>query len=352
MLKILHLNNYISYTSGVTRFLYHLIKNTKDTINHEILCFGGDALELFQKENIKVTVLREGNLFTLPNIYLFLLSYCKKNKFNILHNHHRIFDTITAMLPGKSFKTITSVHSKVFGLRFLSYKSDKLISVSDSITNHLTRYYRKPADKIRRMKNFIDISDIKIEIERSELKKQLALGDDDVILYVGRFSKEKGVDILIKAFKDLYSLSNKVSLIMIGEGKEGVSLKKFCSENKLHVQFQNPVTNVFNYYNIADVVVLPSRVDPFPYVMLEAGLMNKPFIGSNVDGIPELIKHRVNGLLFRNENASELVKLIRLLLEDKALAEQISLNLYNEVIENYSAEKVVPEYLAFYNSLS
>jgi hypothetical protein len=170
-------------------------------------------------------------------------------------------------------------------------------------------------------------------------------------MFIGRFSKEKGVDILVKAFKEIYTEKKRVSLIMIGEGEEEKSLKTYCSENELPGIFIKPKPNIFDYYNIADVIVLSSRVDPFPYVMFETGLMNKPFIGSNVDGLSELIKHRTNGLLFESENVSELIKCIQMILEDQTLAEQISKNLHNEVIENYSVGEVISEYIAFYNSL-
>lgn len=352
MLKILHLNNYISYTSGVTRYIYHIVKNTNDIFEHEIICLGGDAAELFKEQNVKVTVLNNSGLFSLPGIYFFLRSYCKKNQFDIIHNHHRIFDAVTSILPRRSFKTVTSVHSKVYGRKLLSYKADSLISYSDSITNHLIEYYKKSPSKIKRMESFVDISDVKIIIEKDELKKQLALTDNKVIMFIGRFSREKGVDILVKAFKELYRTNKKVLLIMIGEGGEEKALKDYCSENKLPVQLLSSRTNIFDYYNIADVIVLPSRVDPFPFVMLETGLMNKPFIGSNVDGISELINHRVNGLLFESENVSELMKSIQMIIEDQALAEQISRNFHNDIITNYSVGKVIHKYIAFYKSLT
>ena len=140
-------------------------------------------------------------------------------------------------------------------------------------------------------------------------------------------------------------------MILIGEGEEEKQLKEFCKKYQLPVKFISPVSNIYDYYNLADVVVLPSRVDPFPFVMLETGLMRKPFIGSNVDGIPELIKHKVNGVLFQNENVNELVKSFQMILEDKLFAQQIADNLYKDVVENYTAVKVIPEYVNFYNSL-
>jgi glycosyltransferase involved in cell wall biosynthesis len=312
---------------------------------------GGDAAMLFKEQNVKVTLLKYSGLFSLPHIYFFLRSYCKKNHFDIIHNHHRIFDAITGVLPFGNFKTITTVHSKVYGHKFISYKADNLISVSESITNHLVKYYKISLSKIKRIKNFVDISDVKIKIEKDHLKEQLGLTDQLVVMFIGRFSKEKGVDILVTALKEFYSINNKVSLVMVGAGEKEMSIKNFCFQNKLPVRLVNSARNVFDYYNIADVIVLPSRVDPFPYVMLESGLMSKPFIGSNVDGISELIKQEVNGLLFESENVNELTKCIQMIQEDQTLAEQISQNLHNEVIENYSVEKVISEYITFYNSL-
>ena len=351
MLKILHLNNYISHTSGVTRYIYHVVKNTNDIFENEIICLGGDAVELFNDQNIKVTVLKDSGFSSLPGIYFFLRNYCKKNKIDIIHNHHRIFDAITVILPLGNCRTVTTVHSKVYGHKFISYKADNLISVSESITKHLVKYYKIFPSKIKRMKNFVDISDVKTTIVKDVLKKQLGLTDQIVIMFIGRFNKEKGVDILVTAMKELYSINKKVLLVMLGSGEEEMSLKNFCFENKLPLRIIEPVRNVYDYYNIADVIVLPSRVDPFPYVMLESGLMSKPFIGSNVDGLSELIKQGDNGLLFEKENARELLACIQMILGNQTLAEQISHNLHDEVIKNYSVEKVIPEYISFYNSL-
>jgi len=194
------------------------------------------------------------------------------------------------------------------------------------------------------MVSFVDKSDVKIIIEKNELKRHLSLTEDKVIMFIGRFSNEKGVDVLVKAFKELHSMNKKISLIMIGEGEEEKSLRHYSSENKLPVQLLSPRTNIFDYYNIADIIVLPSRVDPFPYVMLEAGLMNKPFVGSNVDGISELIKHGVNGLLFESENVGELINSIQMVFKDQELAKRISQNFNNDIITNYSLEKVIHEY--------
>jgi len=351
MIKILHLNNYLPHTSGVSRYIYQIIKNTNDLFEHEILCFGGDAIEEFRNLNIKVNVIKKNRLVSIPTIYFHLLNYIKKNNFDIVHNHHRVFDTLISFIPKRNFRTVTTVHSKVFGRKSLSYRSDKLISYCDAITNHLLNYFNRPDSKIHQMKSFISETDRIIQIQKGKLIEQLKTEENILIVFIGRFSREKGVDILIRSFNEVYRLNNKVTLIMIGEGEEEKFLHNYSSENKLSVRILKPQVNIYDYYNLADVVVLPSRVDPFPFVMLETGLMKKPFIGSNVDGIPELIKHKVNGFLFKSGSVSELVDSIRMILEEKDLALEMANNLHKDVIENYTTEKVIPEYVALYNSL-
>lgn len=351
MKKILHLNNYISYTSGVTRYIYQIVKNTKDFFEHEIISFGGEAKNLFEELQIKITELNYSSILSVPSLYKFLWNYCRQSNIDIVHNHHRLFDTITSMLPEKKFNTVTTVHSKVSNLKVISYKAAKLISVSDSMTKYLIEYFKKSENKIYTFKNFVDLTDLKIINSKSELANQLGLTGKWIIVFIGRFDKEKGPDILIKAFEKFYRVNNIVSLVMIGEGNLETQMKKLCHEKQLPVNILKPVANIYDYYNLADVVVLPSRVDPFPFVMLETGLMQKPFIGSNVDGIPELIKHKVNGVLFASENVSELVDSLKMIFEEKVFANEIANNLHKDVIEGYTAEKVIPEYVSLYNSL-
>ena len=64
------------------------------------------------------------------------------------------------------------------------------------------------------------------------------------------------------------------------------------------IKILKPVKNPYPFYSIADIVVLPSLADSFPYVMLESGLFKKPFVGTQTGGIAEFIDDGKNGLLF------------------------------------------------------
>ena len=120
--------------------------------------------------------------------------------------------------------------------------------------------------------------------------------------------------------------------------------KKFCELNKSSVSLLSSKENIFDYYNLMDLVVLPSRIDPFPLVMLETGLMNRPFIGSNVDGIAELIEHEKDGLLFESGNVDDLKNQILRIFNNRLLADTLAKNLNKKVLESYTVEKIIPQY--------
>src|SRR5205085_8711599 len=96
--------------------------------------------------------------------------------------------------------------------------------------------------------------------------------------------------------------------------------------------------------------VLPSIIDPFPNFMLQSGLHRKPFIGSNADGIAELISDGENGLLFKSGDENELASKIRKMMTDKELANNCAENLYKDVINNYTEKLIIPKIEKLYMS--
>jgi len=86
-----------------------------------------------------------------------IIKKCKKENIDILHAHNRYFDFL-AFLVSKiiTIKRITSVHSKVYHKKWLSYKSPKLIAASNSVRNHLINNFNIPVGKIVVINNFID----------------------------------------------------------------------------------------------------------------------------------------------------------------------------------------------------
>jgi glycosyltransferase involved in cell wall biosynthesis len=97
--------------------------------------------------------------------------------------------------------------------------------------------------------------------------------------------------------------------------------------------------------------VLPSLRDPFPNFMLQSGLHKKPFIGSNIDGIAELIADGKNGLLFSSGNSGELAEKIKLLKSDIKLAGACARNLHSQVLNNLTQKTIIPLINDLYKNL-
>ncbi len=350
-MKILHLQTELNKTCGITKTILLLAKNSQKGIQHNVFTLGGDNISSFINNGISVQVINGNKNSLLDSLRIFykLFKYCKKEKIDILHAHHRYFDFLSFVL-GKflRIKKVTSVHSKVYGQKLFSYKSPKLIAVSNSIKNHLMKNYNIEEKRITLINNFVEDNGVTSLSHNSNL---LIPRDQKIILFVGRFSREKGVDILVRAFRLLQKNNEKIFLVMIGTGEEELFLKSFIAENKLNALTLVPQEDVSRYYKSADIIILPSRVDPFPLVMLESGMMAKPFIGGGVDGIGEFIEHDQNGLLVEPENVEELAAAIKKLLNDPVKASYLGRNLYEKVKLNCSAEKIIPKYLGLYKEV-
>lgn len=343
--KILHLNNYIPVTSGVSRYIRNIIKSTSSDFEHEVICFGGDAMDFIKAEGIATTKLKWFGKLSAPGIYQCIKKYIVKNNIDIVHSHHRIFDTLSSLIKSDKLKSITTVHSKVMSKQRLSYKSRKLVVVSNAIKDHLQSYYNIPGERIVLLRNFI-IPDDYLTREQGNLTN-----GEKIILFPSRFEKEKGIDILINAFEEITKKYNNIKLVLVGEGREEKRIKKLSDRLNLRIEIQMPQENISSFYSKANMVVLPSRVDSFPYVMLEAGLFSKPFVGSNVDGIPELIEDGQNGLLFESGNVNQLTSKLEWVLENPIDARELGRNLNKKVVENYSVDKLKQDYVNLYKNL-
>ncbi len=354
--NILHLQNYLSISCGISKTIYLITKNTSSQFIHNILCFGGDGFSRFESINIKPLVLKEHNnspigfIKNLIRIYL----YCKQNKISIIHSHHRYFDLLAFFIARiLKIKTVTSVHSKVFNKKYFSYKADVLVACSNSIREHLINEFQINERRIKVIFNCVDPMEFEFTQSKTELINSLGIPLNKFIIgYIGRLNfNEKGIDILLEAFRDLSKSHKNLFLLLVGNGTDENKIKEFITKNKLSVKMMNSKEDIFNYYQLLDLFILPSRIEPFGIVILEAGISRIPFIGSKVDGIAELIEDQTNGLLFESGNPIDLQNKILQIYKDKNLANLLAENLFYKVIANYTVKSVIPQYEKLYLNL-
>ena len=101
----------------------------------------------------------------------------------------------------------------------------------------------------------------------------------------------------------------------------------------------------------SSVVVVPSRMESLPTTVKEAFYLNVPVIGTNVGGIPELIKNNETGIIVPPENPSKLAQAINELLSDREKSAKLATNGNTFVKNNMTWDVILPKYIKFYENL-
>lgn len=357
-INILHISPNFNYLCGVSRYVYILLKELKnrDDVNLFFITNKGDSLERFRNLNIPIKQMKfkSGwkNILYYINNLLELKSFCESNKIDIIHTHHRYPELLSNHL--KKFlnvKTITTVHSLVNGFRKISFKSDLIIAVSDAVKRNLIENFRVSEDKIIRKYNPVDKNDFNFNYNREILRHQYGFSEKDkVFLFVGRNSFIKGIDLIMKVFPKIFKINSDVKLFIISNADQKIKL--FQSKFLEFVKVVNPQSDISKFYTLSDFVILPSRVDSFPFIMLEAGLFNKVFLGSATVGIKEFIINDVDGIIFEpNEFELELI-IKKILNTNEKYLENIALNLHKKVIQLDSPQSYCEELIQIYKKLT
>ncbi|MDD5431742.1 MAG: glycosyltransferase family 4 protein [Candidatus Omnitrophica bacterium] len=153
---------------------------------------------------------------------------------------------------------------------------------------------------------------------------------NNYILSIANLWPYKGIDILLMAMKRVYEKGYQSDLIVIGEGDQRDKLEKMISFLRLEgkVFLKGKVDNENeknNFLNNCEFFVLPSRVEPFGIVNLEAMAAGKAIVGTRSGGIPEIVKDGINGILVDPFNDIALSEGIMRLLDDCDLSLKMGL---------------------------
>lgn len=353
-LKILHLSKQYIKLNGITSSIESIINNDPGNSHFVASDFISNNF-LDSREIHYLKVFFKTTLTVFPTNAIKLITLCRKLNISIIHCHHRYYDLLANFV--KNFldvKVITTVQSKVKGKIYFSYKSDKLIVVGESIKEHLEQYFGVSKARITVINNFISPNQIVVNREANEIREELNVDFSQFIIgFVGRFDfHEKGIDVLVNALKIVSKENKKIVAIFIGAGNDKEFILKGKKEMDQRLIILDPKNNVHNYMQIFDMFVLPSRIDPFPLVMLEAAYLKIPFIGSRVDGISEFVNEGEDGFLFESENANELADKIIELINSKSKRVAFADNAFKKLIENYTVDQKLKEYQKIYSTIA
>ncbi len=214
---------------------------------------------------------------------------------------------------------------------------DKTVVLNSYIEEHLRT---KGVNNIVRIPNGVDSERYANE------------GDENYLLYSGRFDWNKHVETLVEAFS-LLDRKNGFKLKLVGHGPREEHLKglvksKGMSENVDFTPFLERNKFVDELAKCS-IFVLPSLFECMPVIVLEAMASSKPVVARNIPGPADIITHGHDGLLFRDR--SELRACLELLLSDSALRKKLGNNARKTIEQKYTFERIASSYEKLYKSL-
>jgi glycosyltransferase involved in cell wall biosynthesis len=223
--------------------------------------------------------------------------------------------------------------------RYSLKQADKVRVISAAVEklfrkySHHQNYYKFPT--------FTDIDIFKVETN---------LSYQPIILYAGWLYRLKGIQFLIEAFSRLQRKHPDYRLMIMGDGPYRNNLIQLAGELKTkNIEFTGwkPQTEVKDIMRKCTCVVLPSLSEGLGRVQVEAGMLYKPFIGANVDGIPELVRDGETGFLFERGNVDDLTDKLDKIMGNPELVRQMG-KAGRAFMEDKSSVK---RYIEMYNKM-
>jgi len=234
----------------------------------------------------------------------------KKYKFDLIHAHDWLCFPAGVVAGHVSHHPLIShVHATEFdrsggnGVNSVVYsverygldQSNSIIAVSEFTKNLLTRHYAAPTDKVNVVHNGLNSDQYSIEVDESNPLQSLKKAGYKIVLFLGRFSLQKGPDYFLKAAKRTLEYAPNTVFLMVGSGDMerqlvNLAIELGISDKVLFTGFLrgDAWTQAFK---AADLFVMPSVSEPFGLVALESIAMGTPAIISKQSGVSEAIGH-------------------------------------------------------------
>jgi L-malate glycosyltransferase len=250
-------------------------------------------------------------------------------KYDVVHAFN--IPSAFAMKYTKAKKKVLSVHG-MYSEQVNSLHSDTTAKAASITESKVLKWADKLTTDSKTVKNIykeklginFEFLYAPLDITKFNNLQQISKKENQII-YIGRDSYEKGIDILKK-------IENKVNGKII-----------YCTDLKWEDAMEN--------LKASSILVIPSRMESIPQVIKEAFYLKVPIIATNVGGIPELIVDNVTGILVPPNSPELLQNAINKLLSDNETTKRLSDAGYEFVMNNLTWEILLPKYVKFYENL-
>ena len=362
---------------GIARVVHDLSKRLiKDGHDVYVVTYKEGDVPYFENDK-GVQVYRVDNFMINPNNFIdwiMQLNFnliskaseiiAKEGKFDVIHAHDwlvayaaktlkesfgiPLVSTIHATEAGRNSGIHNEIQRYVNDTEWLlTYESSEVIVNSKYMKNELQRLFGLPYEKINVVSNGINTTAYN-GVERDyEFRRQYALDNEKIILFMGRLVFEKGVQHLISAMPKILSGYHDAKLVIAGRGGMIDDLKAQVEymglQNKVCFAGYLNAKQVSKMYKCADIAVFPSTYEPFGIVALEAMLAGVPAVVSDVGGLNEIVEHGVDGMKSYAGNPNSIADSILSLLLNPELCDNITKRAKQKVKNEFNWTKIAQD---------
>lgn len=186
----------------------------------------------------------------------------------------------------------------------------------------------------------------------AKLIKKFGLGNSLVLLTVCRLSRRKGLNYLLDAMPELLKIDKTIRLLIVGDGSEKKTLVSQCRslgiEDRVIFVGAIPHDELNQYYNLADIFVLPSLHEGLGIVFMEAMACGLPVVTTNRGGMVDVVEDGKTGFLIDVGDTKKLIKSLEKLIKDTKLREGFSKNAERRATSEFSWDKAADRYINAY----
>ncbi len=302
-------------------------------------------------------------LLGMPAQCAVLLRFLRRNRIAVINPHYPGLATLTFVALKKlrlyKGKIVLSFHgldiSNAIQSRYLERacwkyliaSADSVVTCSKSLAELVVSF--SPDCKPVIVHNGIDADRLGKESDPS-FRIDRRLSDHPFILNIGTFEDKKGQDVLVRAYAKIRAQFPGHRLVLIGRTGESEnrirSLIAACGLDDYVVIVKDlPHRYIAAYLERAAMFVLPSRIEPFGIVVLEAGVFGLPVIATAVGGVTEILNHGETGLLVPADDVDALAEQILFVLHHPAEAQAMAANLKRHVMLHFGWGEAYRRYI-------
>lgn len=312
------------------------------------------------------------NRYNIANL-LTLIGIIKKEKIDIVHGQGaraEFYARLAAGFAGRR-KCLSTLAMPVEGYdvgpwkkylykildRFSEQFVDRFLVVSTVLERIMVQDHGVAKEKVMKIYNGIETDHYKpeaMEEQRDRIRREFSIKDDECLIgAVGRLVWQKGFEYFLQSIPKLYQTIPNVRFILVGEGPFRKDLEdQTCSLGITgKIVFTGQRSDIRDMMAAMDVVVIPSLLEGFPMVTLEAMAMGKAIVATAIDGITEQITDGVEGLLTPPRDSRALTQAITTLATDRERRRVLGHAARKRVVSDFSVRTMIDKTLKVYETL-